>query len=76
MAWLSQLTRPGGRGAAALLIAMAVMLSGCGINTIPTKEETAKAAWSEVLNQYQRRSYLFPNLVNTVNGSATQDRRC
>ena len=74
MVWLRQLTGPAGRSAAVLLIAVAVMISGCGINTIPTKEETAKAAWSEVQNQYQRRSDLIPNLVNTVKGYATQER--
>ena len=74
MRWLPRLTSPAGRGAAALLIAVAVMLSGCGINTIPTKQETAKAAWSEVQNQYQRRADLIPNLVNTVKGYATQER--
>ena len=74
MAWLRQLAGSTGRGAAALLIAVAVVLSGCGINTIPTKEETAKAAWSEVQNQYQRRADLIPNLVNTVKGYATQER--
>lgn len=74
MRWLPQLTSRAGKGAAALLIALAVMLSGCGINTIPTKEETAKAAWSQVQNQYQRRADLIPNLVNTVKGYATQER--
>ena len=43
-------------------------LSGCGINNIPTKEEQAKAAWSNVLNQYQRRAELIPNLIETVKG--------
>ena len=71
MRWLSQLTGPAGRKAAVLLIAAAVMLSGCGINTIPTKEETAKAAWSEVQNQYQRRADLIPNIVATVKGEAS-----
>jgi len=74
MRWLPKLTDSPGRGAVALIIALAVMLSGCGINTIPTKEETAKAAWSEVQNQYQRRADLIPNLVNTVKGYATQER--
>jgi len=74
MRWLPQLRGPAGRGAAALLIAVAVMLSGCGINTIPTKQETAKAAWSQVQKQYQRRADLIPNLVNTVKGYATQER--
>jgi LemA protein len=59
----------------ALAVAMlAGLLSGCGINTIPTYEEQAKAAWSEVLNQYQRRSDLIPNLVETVKGYAAQER--
>ena len=59
---------------AAILIVSTVMLSGCGINTIPTEEEQAKSAWSEVQNQYQRRADLIPNLVNTVKGYATQER--
>jgi LemA protein len=62
------------RNAAALLILVAVMIAGCGINTIPTQQEQAKAAWSEVQNQYQRRADLIPNLVNTVRGYATQER--
>jgi len=74
MRWLPRLSSPAGSGAAALVIAIAVMLTGCGINTIPTKEETAKAAWSEVQNQYQRRADLIPNLVNTVKGYATQEQ--
>jgi len=49
-------------------------LSGCGINTIPTYEETAKAKWSDVQNQYQRRADLIPNLVETVKGYAAQER--
>ncbi|MBP2147783.1 LemA family protein [Xanthobacter autotrophicus DSM 597] len=52
----------------------ALMLAGCGINVIPTEEERAKAAWSEVLNQYQRRSDLIPNLVETVKGYAAQEK--
>ena len=59
---------------AAILIAFSVLLSGCGFNTIPTAEEQAKAAWSEVLNQYQRRADLIPNLVETVKGFATQEK--
>jgi len=51
-----------------------VLLSGCGINTIPTYQEQAKAAWSEVLNQYKRRSDLIPNLVETVKGYAAQEK--
>jgi len=54
--------------------ALAGLLSACGINTIPTYEEQAKAAWSEVLNQYQRRADLIPNLIETVKGYATQER--
>jgi len=57
-----------------VLIALAVLLSGCGINNIPTYEQSAKAAWSEVLNQYKRRADLIPNLVETVKGFATQER--
>lgn len=49
-------------------------LTGCGFNTIPTNEEKAKAAWSEVLNQYQRRSDLIPNLVQTVKGYASHEQ--
>ncbi|MBV8976288.1 MAG: LemA family protein [Alphaproteobacteria bacterium] len=59
--------------AAALLIA-AVGLSGCGINAIPTQDEQVKAAWSQVLNEYQRRSDLIPNLVQTVKGYAKQEQ--
>jgi LemA protein len=51
------------------------MLAGCGINTIPTLQEQAKAAWSEVLNQYQRRADLIPNLVGTVKGYASQESK-
>src|SRR3954470_606827 len=58
-----------------LLVTLAgLMLSGCGVNVIPSYEETAKAKWSEVQNQYQRRAELIPNLVNTVKGYATQER--
>jgi len=55
-------------------VAVSLWLAGCGVNAIPTSEEQAKAAWSEVLNQYQRRSDLIPNLVETVKGYATQER--
>jgi LemA protein len=50
-------------------------LSGCGINKIPTLDEQVKAAWSEVLNQYQRRADLIPNLVETVKGYAHQEQQ-
>lgn len=57
-----------------LLTIGALGLAGCGVNNIPTQEEQAKAAWSEVLNQYQRRSDLIPNLVETVKGYAQQEK--
>ena len=57
-----------------MTLAAPLALGGCGVNTIPTKEETAKAAWADVQNQYQRRSDLIPNLVNTVQGYAQQER--
>ncbi len=50
-------------------------LSGCGVNKIPTLDEQVKAAWSEVLNQYQRRADLIPNLVETVKGYAHQEQQ-
>jgi LemA protein len=58
------------------LIAMllALLVSGCGVNNIPSYEEQAKAKWSEVQNQYQRRADLIPNLVETVRGYARQER--
>ena len=59
----------------ALIVVLALMVSGCGVNTIPTQEEAAKAKWSEVLNQYQRRADLIPNLVETVKGYAAQERQ-
>ena len=43
-----------------------LLLSGCGVNNIPTYDESAKAKWSDVQNQYQRRADLIPNLVETV----------
>jgi LemA protein len=55
-------------------VVLAGLLSGCGINTIPTAEENAKAKWSDVQNQYQRRADLIPNLVETVKGYAAQER--
>ena len=56
------------------LLLLVLTLTGCGINNIPAYDEAAKAAWSQVLNQYQRRADLVPNLVNTVKGFATQER--
>jgi LemA protein len=54
----------------ALAFALAVLLAGCGYNEIQTKDQAAKAAWAEVLSQYQRRADLIPNLVATVKGEA------
>lgn len=55
-------------------LACLVLLTGCGVNAIPTLEEQVSAAWSQVLNQYQRRADLVPNLVETVQGVAAQER--
>jgi LemA protein len=52
----------------------ALLLSGCGYNRLQSTDEQISAAWSEVLNQYQRRADLVPNLVNTVKGFAAQER--
>ena len=57
-----------------LLSLLAVALSGCGYNTIQRQDESVKAAWSEVINQYQRRADLVPNLVATVQGYAKQEK--
>jgi LemA protein len=56
------------------VIGLGLTLSGCGYNTIPTLQETAKARWSDVQNQYQRRADLIPNLVATVQGYAAQEK--
>ncbi len=56
------------------LLVMACGLSGCGVNQAPTLDENCKAKWSEVLNQYQRRSDLIPNLVETVKGYAAHEK--
>jgi len=58
----------------ALAAMLGLALAGCGVNNVPTLEERAKAAWSEVQNQYQRRADLIPNLVETVKGFAAQER--
>lgn len=58
----------------ASVIAFGLLLSGCGVNNIPTMEEQAKAKWADVNNQYQRRADLIPNLVETVKGYARQER--
>jgi LemA protein len=60
------------------ILALAVAcahLSGCGYNKLQNQDEAVKAAWSEVVNQYQRRADLVPNLVNTVKGFAAQEER-
>ncbi len=57
-----------------LLVCIGSTLAGCGYNTIPTKEEEAKARWSDVQNNYQRRADLIPNLVATVQGYAKQEK--
>jgi LemA protein len=54
---------------------LGLLVAGCGVNTIPTYEESAKAKWSDVQNQYQRRADLIPNLVETVKGYAAQERQ-
>ena len=56
------------------VIGLGLTLSGCGYNTIPQLQETAKARWSDVQNQYQRRADLIPNLVATVQGYAAQEK--
>ena len=58
-----------------VVVLLGLSVAGCGINTIPTYEESAKAKWSDVLNQYQRRADLIPNLVETVKGYAAQERQ-
>src|SRR5712671_7091153 len=58
------------------LVGTAVLgLSGCGYNSLQQQDESVKAAWSEVVNQYQRRADLIPNLVNTVKGFAAQEQQ-
>ncbi len=59
---------------AALAVTAATTLAGCGVNTIPTKQQQAQADWAEVQTQYQRRSDLIPNLVASVQGYAAQER--
>lgn len=59
----------------AMAVCIAVLLSACGVNNIPTYEEEAAANWSQVQNQYQRRTDLIPNLVETVKGYAAHERQ-
>ncbi|MBM4217725.1 MAG: LemA family protein [Gammaproteobacteria bacterium] len=60
---------------AILMLMTTLGLSGCGYNTIQIQDEAIKASWSEVVNQYQRRADLIPNLVNTVKGFAAQEEK-
>jgi len=62
------------RGCTWALLFTGVLLSGCGYNSMQARDEQVKSAWSEVLNQYQRRTDLIPNLVNTVKGFAAQEQ--
>ena len=57
-----------------LIVLTATVLAGCGINNIPTYDEQVNSTWAQVENQYQRRSDLIPNLVNTVKGFAAQEQ--
>src|SRR5262245_45833425 len=57
------------------VLMLAATLPGCGINSIPTYQEAAKARWSEVLSQYKRRADLIPNLIETVKGFAAQEQQ-
>ena len=57
-----------------LLAIGSLLLSGCGYNTLQVQDEATKSAWAEVVNQYQRRADLIPNLVNTVKGYAAQEQ--
>ncbi|WP_076069031.1 LemA family protein [Sphingomonas montana] len=62
------------RRTALLAPAVALLLAGCGVNSVPTAEETAKARWADVQNEYQRRADLIPNMVATVKGYAAQEK--
>ena len=59
---------------AVVALVSAMLLSACGLNSVPTAEENAKAKWAEVQNQYQRRADLIPNLVATVRGAGAQEK--
>jgi LemA protein len=60
---------------AAIALMSAVLLSACGLNSVPTAEENAKAKWADVQASYQRRADLIPNLVATVKGAAARKAR-
>jgi LemA protein len=62
-------------GWATVTITFLLLMSGCGVNRLPALDEQVKASWSEVLNQYQRRADLIPNLVETVKGYARQEQQ-
>ena len=68
------MTSPARLRALAAVLILALGLTACGYNNIPTLEETAKAQWAQVENQYQRRADLIPNLVATVQGYAKQEK--
>lgn len=63
-----------GAGRLVLVLAAALLLGGCGYNTLQSSDEQVRASWAEVLNQYQRRADLIPNLVRTVEAFARQER--
>ncbi|HEX8192417.1 MAG TPA: LemA family protein [Allosphingosinicella sp.] len=58
----------------AVLVPLVLLLSACGINSVPAAQEEARARWADVQNDYQRRSDLIPNIVNTVRAAAAQER--
>lgn len=60
---------------ASCLLVLSLLLAGCGVNNIPTYEQTAKAKWADVQSAYQRRADLIPNLVETVKGFAAQESK-
>ena len=57
-----------------VVLALSASLAGCGMNSVPTAEENAKARWADVQNQYQRRADLIPNLVSTVKAAGAQEK--
>jgi len=57
-----------------IVLLLMMVLSGCGYNTLQSSDEDIKATWAEVLNQYQRRADLVPNLVNVVKGYAAHEK--
>src|SRR4029078_2507797 len=59
---------------ASFLLLLTALLGGCGYNTLQSQDEQVRSAWSEVLNQYQRRADLVPNLVNTVKGAVAAEK--